>query len=189
MIASKGDKAKALHLHHWNVAVSSAFHELLSYVEVVMRNALDTQLQAHAAAGATDWWDTPGLLDARSTTDIADAIARVKRTPVTHGRVVAELNFGFWRFLLSAANEQTLWTPFLQHAFPSLASRRRSDVASPVGRLHNLRNRIAHHEPIHREHLSSRVADAQLVLQAIDPAIATWSMSWCRIPALLDQKP
>ncbi|ELB86058.1 hypothetical protein Rwratislav_46905, partial [Rhodococcus wratislaviensis IFP 2016] len=54
--------------------------------------------------------------------------------------------FGFWRFLHSRSYEATLWTPSLRHAYPHQTPRRRSDV---YNHLNTLRNRIAHHEPIH----------------------------------------
>ena len=44
--------------------------------------------------------------------------------------MVAELNFGFWKFLLARPYEATLWTPALWHAFPN-----RHDGRLPPGRL------------------------------------------------------
>ncbi|WP_440311559.1 hypothetical protein [Leucobacter chromiireducens] len=34
--------------------------------------------------------------------------------------MIAELNLGFWRFLLAKRYEETLWTGTLRHAFPHL---------------------------------------------------------------------
>jgi hypothetical protein len=62
------------------------------------------------------------------------------------GKVIAELNFGFWRYLSTAAHHYPLWIPYLYNAFKPGTVRQAVD--KPVGRLHRLRNRIAHHEPL-----------------------------------------
>ncbi|MGH9023736.1 MAG: hypothetical protein ACRDV9_11680 [Acidimicrobiia bacterium] len=36
------------------------------------------------------------------------------------GKVVAELSFGFWRYLVTPHYEQSFWVPALDHAFPNL---------------------------------------------------------------------
>ena len=56
--------------------------------------------------------------------------------------------FGFWRYLSTAAHHHPLWIPYLHTAFTAGTSR--TAVDHPVGRLHHLRNRIAHHEPLLR---------------------------------------
>jgi hypothetical protein len=64
--------------------------------------------------------------------------------------VIAELTFGFWRYLSSAAHEVPLWRPYLHRAGTS-----RIAVDAPVTRLHRPRNRAAHHEPLlHRDRTS-----------------------------------
>ncbi len=55
--------------------------------------------------------------------DFAQAVRRrvaQLRRGETPGRVIAELNLGFWRFLLAKRYEETLWTGTLRHAFPHL---------------------------------------------------------------------
>ena len=43
--ASAGDEKLALSLYGWNLQLTSAFQELLSVTEVVLRNAMDPELQ------------------------------------------------------------------------------------------------------------------------------------------------
>lgn len=83
---------------------------------------------------------------------IDQARGRAATTGIVHpGKVVAELNFGFWRYLLTARYEASLWTPALRHCFPiGLA---RSTVYDPVENINAFRNRVAHHEPIHARNL------------------------------------
>lgn len=50
--------------------------------------------------------------------------------------------FGFWRVLLDARYQNTLWAPSLRHAFPHLRPKRRVDIYQRVDRLYSLRNRM-----------------------------------------------
>jgi hypothetical protein len=140
--AASGGLAGGLRLYEWNMEASAAFYSLLHGVEVVLRNALDEQMtRRHDALRLPGgWFDDPlGVLGPRLHDRIAEASRRIveQRRPVTASRLVSELSFGFWRFMLSAHYEHTLWIPVLRHAFPHLASRRRADVAKPVERLNH----------------------------------------------------
>jgi hypothetical protein len=58
-----------------------------------------------------------------------------------------------------------------------------------VTRLHQLRNRVAHHEPLIHEDLAARLADLASVLDAVDPALRSWVQAGSHLPATLDQRP
>lgn len=165
--------------------------EDLANVEVVLRNALDERLQEwhRRTYGTGEWWDDPGhILEPQRHDDVLRARSRVTK-PLTHGRVLAELNFGFWRFLLSSRYESSLWTPVLRHAFPGLSPARRSLVGDRLQRLNRLRNRIAHHEPVHRHPLASLHEDALFVAGAICPVTQDWVRRTSRVPAALAARP
>lgn len=190
--ATGGALSEALRLYRWNAAVSGALFEDLGVLEVVLRNALDARLTlwhtARHAAG--EWWDDPdGVLAPERHDDIADAVARVRRSPVTRGRVLAELNFGFWRYLLAGRYEHTLWTPALRLAFPHLRPARRADVGDRVDALNRLRNRIAHHEPVHGQALAARHDDLLAVVGAISPPVREWLGRTSRVPGILSLRP
>lgn len=169
----------SLALYEWNSEVGAAFFVSLQGFEVVLRNALHLQLTLwHRREGLSGhWFDDPRrLLDPRGTADVEEARRRIGRLrrPFTPGRIVSELSFGFWRYLLSARYEQSLWTPALRHAFPHLRPQRRRDIAERVERLHLVRNRLAHHEPVHRRDLARDHADLLFVVDAICPVTRSW---------------
>jgi len=189
-----GDLDLAIQLYEWNSAAAGAFFETLGHFEVLLRNALHDQLSAwHTAAGRPGhWYDDPaGVLDARRHADVAAARDRIRRERKTEtpGKVVAERNFGFWRFLLDRHYQTMLWAPALRRAFPHLQPQRRDLVYSPVYELNRLRNRIAHHEPIHGRNLSDRHDDLLRVTGFIDPAAQAWLSSLSRVPAVLQSRP
>jgi hypothetical protein len=94
-----------------------------------------------------DWYlALAGDLSSEACATIADARrhATANGRAETAGRVVAELPFGFWRYLLASRYERTLWRTRLYLAFPGQG--RRQPVYAKLAGLHQLRNRIAHHE-------------------------------------------
>jgi hypothetical protein len=58
----------------------------------------------------------------------------------------------FWKRLFSRAYEQTLWKPALKPIFPNKRIDR-SAVAVRLERIHQTRNRVAHHEPVYGHRL------------------------------------
>lgn len=182
---TRGNVARALHLYDWNIALSSAFSADLQRFEVILRNAL--HVEASAVFGAA-WWDTPGLLSARSCDDIRKARGRMRRSE-TPGRVLAELNLGFWRFLLSSHYERTLWTPALRKAFPHLRPAKRREVERCMTRLHEVRNRIAHCEPILGRRLDLDHRDLITVTGWISPQASAWVQATTLVPQLLKDRP
>jgi hypothetical protein len=189
-----GCPIKALTLYEWNTAVGAAFFASLQGFEVVLRNALHRELTTwHSARKLPGHWynDPRRILDDRRRRDIDDAQRRIRRMhrPVTPGRVISELSFGFWRYLLSARYEQSLWTPALRHAFPLLRPQRRREIADRVVGLHLLRNRLAHHEPIHRRDLPSDYADLLFVAASICPQASAWIDQTSTVLTIVAQRP
>lgn len=205
-----GDRQRALALYEWNAQVSAALHRDLAHLEIALRNAYDAAASSH--------WGGPGhwLLDdaaqvfapvlrtrhrhgAGSRTNhqvdinrkprelVARAVQDAGGPGASAGKVVAELNFGFWRYLSSSAHEKTLWVPLLHKAFPSGTSR--AEIDGKVGRLHILRNRVAHHEPLLREDLTARYDDLIAIAGRVQPQLAGHLTTTSQVPALLSGRP
>ncbi|GAA4472114.1 Abi family protein [Rhodococcus olei] len=197
--AASGDTDRALDLYEWNGRISAAVFEDLGYLEVVLRNACHHQLHIwHQARGGSDPWYLDPVFTAASQEDIRKARQRATRAGRTElpGRVVAELMFGFWRFLHARSYEATLWTPCLRLAFPHLQPRRRQTVYTRLDHLNTLRNRIAHHEPVHGVRIAGTGLDvaglhAEMleVLGWIDPVVENWVRARSAVPALLTDRP
>jgi hypothetical protein len=127
----------------------------------VRNTRLATRLASnHRAKGRRGSWlgDPNDELDQRAREDIATARRRVrsKRKTPSDGQTIAELSFGFWRFLLANRYGTTLW-PNLAGGFPHAPDRARTTVEGPIGRLHDFRNRLAHHEPVWNKELATRI--------------------------------
>lgn len=168
-------------------------YEALGILEVVLRNALSAQLAAHHGTLAGHWYDDPlGVLSDFAHVDIAAAARRRVRKlhrPETPGRMVAELSFGFWKFLLAKRYEATLWTGYLRHAFPNLRPQSRGTVYRGLDEMHILRNRIAHHEPIHSRDLAADTLTIFRLLDWIDQDVRAWAVSLSRLQSVIATRP
>jgi hypothetical protein len=187
-----GDLDQAVALYLWNADAAGALWVDLGHLEVALRNtihdALTTRHQAKRRAGL--WLDDPaGELERRARDDIAKAKERLgrARAPLLPGKIVAELPFGFWRYLLARRYTATLW-PALRPAFAHLPGSDRRLLEEPVARLHRLRNRIAHHESLVTEPLDARYQDLLDVLTTIDPQLSTWVDAHSRVRDALQRR-
>ena len=195
--AATGSLTQAVELYIWNIRLTGALHETLGMFEVVLRNALDCQLTNYhkiVLSGDGGWYS-----DVKMPWRSAKLVAQIDRArsqatvggrkPEVHGKVIAELTFGFWRYILAAQYQGTLWAPALRHAFAHLPSQKRAAVYGPVDRLHWLRNRIAHHEPVYALNISARHEELVSVAAWIDPAAAAWVNRMSRVPDILAVRP
>lgn len=188
----------AIALYEWNTQVSGALFELLQHAEVVLRNAMSRELVALRCAhgdpaGQWFWHDTdewfhpwwqPTMV--RNLRNAQSSLARSRR-PVTVGRVVAEMSFGFWRYLLTSHYESSLWTPALRRAFPRKLAR--ETVHELVEHLNLLRNRVAHHEPIYDRNLQTDVLRIEQLLDWLSPSSAEWAMGTSRMEEVWAARP
>ncbi|MEV0694705.1 hypothetical protein [Streptomyces sp. NPDC050388] len=193
LTACAGDTTAALALYRWNSDLAAAFFESLGHLEIMLRNALDARLVARQQrrGRTTEWYaDRQVPLSGKARSDITQAQERAGRGGVIipRGKIIAELSFGFWRFLLARQYKTSLW-PDLAGAFPHAPNRALNTVEDPVKRLHKFRNRIAHHEGIRHLPLEARRDDIQTVLGFIAPVAATWVADASRIDDVLARRP
>lgn len=202
LVATSGDLDAALDLYEWNTLIGGAIHEDIGRFEVVFRNAVDIALQSYAdqRGWTTPWYHRHSLFSERATADIKKARERAtkkgrKRVPEVHGKVVAELTFGFWRFLCTTPYLTSLWVPALAAAFPNHPSgpadprQIRHDVDQRVDRIQFLRNRVAHHEPIHHRDIERDRQSMLEVLSWVCSDTSQWAASSSRMDLVLQIRP
>jgi hypothetical protein len=178
-------------LYAWNARVASGLFEMIGHAEILLRNVLHTQLTL--ASREAPWFDDPAYrFTSRSAADIAAARRRVERTgrAAAPGRVVAELPFGFWRFLLASTYQTTIW-PRVASGFCGVprSSRSRSEIEGIVARLHLLRNRVAHHEPVFESDLPGHFRDVVRLAELVEADAGRWFRDISRVEALLAERP
>ena len=85
---------------------------------------------------------------------------RQKLFVVSHGQVISQTTFYFWKSLFGAEYESSLWKPCVKRVFPN-KKLDRSDIASALEKVYAIRNRVAHHEPVYGDRLHE-------VIEALD---------------------
>jgi hypothetical protein len=218
----------ALDLYRWNARMAGAMHEALGIAEVMLRNAIDRELQtwnagkppAHGTVYTTDWAANPaqplwGILNPRRSggaarhSTFATAFARAEKdrdlrttshvrhgAPITHDDVVAHITFGTWNVLLPRATrggglgppaQRVLWEQALHRSFPHQQTP--GPVKYWVERLHHLRNRVAHLEPLVDVDVLGYHRTIARLLSAIDPVVSDWYTGSSSVPAVFKTKP
>ncbi|WP_431287615.1 Abi family protein [Roseateles chitinivorans] len=165
------DDAQALALHEWNDELSVCLFRLLRKIEIVLRNQLHKALSARYGAlggpGSKDWYahvalSTSSMEKIRKITHFHQGTQHLPRVPPpSPDDVVSKLTFGFWPHLLDLARDAQRrpvdWGSMLLDVLPGHRQRQASYWAKRkhqdalFARLvlcNDLRNRIAHHEPI-----------------------------------------
>lgn len=169
------DRDRALELYALNTAVSESLYTPLQMLEVALRNRVHDVL---ADRFGDAWFDADGVLKGesmrRQVAEAREGLTR-KRRPATPGRIVASLTFGFWTALVG-----TDYDPLWQRTLHAIARRedgkglRRKDFSGPLTEIRDLRNRVAHHEPIIHLPLMTRHADMLRLTRWLSPIAADW---------------
>jgi hypothetical protein len=144
-----GDKARALELYTLNTKISESLYTPLQMLEVALRNRIHAVMTEARHEG---WFHDDGCLLGKWQSDqlakAEEGIREGKKEP-TPGRIVAALTFSFWTSMFGKEYE-TLWQTTL-HRIGSRSDGKgleRKHFSGPLTRIRQLRNRIAHHEPI-----------------------------------------
>jgi len=164
------DPAATLARYLLNMALCESLYSPLQLCEIALRNAIHHH--ASSLMSREDWFDDSRFrLTPWAASEIAKAKAQIikSKKTVTAGRVVAELNFGFWTSLFEDHYEKQ--TPFLPSAFKGVFPRlpkslhRRKERKADLEKIRILRNRVFHHERI--VHWKDLDAQHQLILDVI----------------------
>jgi hypothetical protein len=194
----QNNQLEALMLYHRNVVLSESLYPILQLVEVTFRNNFEQHLKS---TYGSNWFIDPafqGRLKAfdlatirKAETKLKDAnLALLRKKPkatpkaITSGRIVAELNFGFWTNLISNQYSGLFFGPAARILFPYepllSAGKARNDLEKAVNSMlrnvRHLRNRVFHHEPIlHDGKLWDAHDSACTLLKWMNPSVQDWS--------------
>ncbi|MDO5513124.1 hypothetical protein [Corynebacterium sp.] len=213
--AADGDSDLARELYLWDRDLAVAFLADLAILEVALRNAMAERLEVE---WGSKWYANPEMpLDDRSLNALHVAWKRIGE-PKNADKLVAQCMFGFWRGLLdrgdyvgkeprrSRCDYERLWRGVLDKAFPGGRAVARNDGArwnrdyalAVVSRVNELRNRVAHHEPLinglplkgQKARISAVDAhrDTLRLAAMLDRDLRDYLMSSSRVPKLLESR-
>ena len=100
------------------------------------------------------------------------AKGRQRVISVDDSQVIAQLTFYFWKRLFSDHYEKTLWKRALKRVFPN-KTLSRADVASRLETIYEIRNRLAHHEPVYGARLDGALEAIDFLSQNLGSRVPT----------------
>lgn len=159
VIACRGSARKGMTLYRYNLALASELLKIIGCFEVALRNRIDKTMEQFLG---NDWLRdsclTGGIFDNSKTCLTQKIISRAYNNLVAEGtytptKLMAEMEFGIWKYMYSGpqyvATGQKLLAVFPSK--PKSNANLRIDnkyIFNELTRINNMRNRIAHHEPI-----------------------------------------
>lgn len=190
------DRNRALELYQWNLELSSAFIVPLHLLEVSLRNAV---VECLVTVHTLNWpWNQgfirrlPNPPKGYSPTRDLQSVSRMQNP--TMGKVVAELKFVFWEKMFTARHDKRLWNQRIKAVFPNAPaaltpSQIRSKIYDDVFIIREMRNRIAHHEPIFSRNNQDDYNRIRQLLEWRNQPTADWMDSLQTVTRLISQRP
>ena len=180
-------------LYLWNTHLTKTYLADIEHVEVLLRNCIHNALTKRYG----DRWFNDDRIPFNNAAEknIRKAKKRAGGEDAPSGKIIAELSFDFWRFLLSNRYQASIW-PQVNRALKK-APDSRQQFEELVVIVYEMRNRCSHHESVvHQRDIAREVAHLDSVDNAIqkladfiDPLAATWIKVNSRVPAIRAQRP
>lgn len=159
-IACNSNTRKAMTLYRYNIRLSQELLAVVGYFEVVLRNKISKQLIGQFG---NDWLRDLILPNGKFYSDRRVGKTKiiiekaynglVRGSAYSHNKLLSEMEFGIWKYMFSNV-QYSLTGQTLLGIFPrkpvSTPTRQydNSYIFKELDYINNLRNRIAHHEPI-----------------------------------------
>lgn len=188
------DKEAALELYRWNMELSAAFFVPLQICEVSVRNSIVAAIEN--TYGANWPWEKGFEISLRNPqfgySPRRDLIG-LSKLP-TSGKIVAELKFVFWERMFTKSHDAAVWNQQFMTVFPNADSAKtvqqlRGEGFDKLGKIRDLRNRIAHHEPIFRRNIQYEYDRVRSIVAWTDVTAAEWLDKVENVTAMIATKP
>ncbi len=149
---TENDFERTLIRYQANIIICEALYPILHLIEVTVRNhiyqAISRKKQESWLTNVSERWMRNSEL-----VKIQKAKNKLNDQNKDHepGRLIAELNFGFWTSLFDRYYEkEQLWSGIVQTMFSKMppSTSKIRDIRTRLNRIRDLRNRVFHYEPI-----------------------------------------
>jgi hypothetical protein len=151
--ACEGNRRKAIQLYKANISLCKEMYTVIGVFEVILRNSIDRYFKLKKGDNwLVDAVQPGGFLDIapgceNTFHNVQEAIFKLA-TNYTHDELIAKLTFGFWTYQF-AIKEFSASGNILLEIFPNRPfGTKQKTVFKNLTKINDIRNRIAHHEPI-----------------------------------------
>lgn len=152
----------AVGLYMWNGEVCGEMSKLLSYLEICLRNGIHREMSFHVSGGvdrSVHWWDgVAGQLKPEARSQIQKVRDKSPHVLLSPDEIVSRMSFGFWPNLLAwIAKQRPKVASKILPAHPTSQPGAKLNWFNAPARqravrqfleFSEIRNRIAHHEPL-----------------------------------------
>ena len=158
-----------------NAKISENFYFLLQNLEVALRNAIYEAYKKYYPSNDFFYLHETNSRGRHTRQEIHDygcwkmlcgAKHNLRNRTLNDGKIIAELNFGFWTKLLLSTDSRytTMWRTIFLDVFPNYQIQNSIDSDKPaIGRKINniriFRNRIFHYEPVYNQSNLTQIHD------------------------------
>lgn len=180
-------------LYLWNTRLTKTYLADIQHLEVLLRNCIHDALTGRYSER---WFDNDLIpFNDAAKKNIRKAKKRAGGEGVPSGKIVAELSFDFWRFLLSSRYQASVWPQVKKVLKKPPDSRQQFEDLVVI--VYEMRNRCSHHESIVQQrdrdceiaHLDSVDNAIEKVASYIDPNAATWIKDHSQVSDVRAQRP
>ena len=149
-------KSKAVELYLLNIQLSSETFKLICFFEIAFRNSINNHLSnLHGEDWIAESVSNSGFFNSPQTAITYSIIQNLKKdnSKGANNQLITQLGFGFWRHLFAPNQYKAIGSNLLEiliHKPKStpLLQINQKYVFKKLTEINDLRNRIAHHEPI-----------------------------------------
>lgn len=181
------DLKEQLSIYSWNSALCASLYPWLSMLEVALRNSMDQALRADKQ---NDYWFNLLEFDKQPIEEARKKILSQEKE-ITPGRIIAELNFGYWTRLFSKRYEtkQIIWPRLIKPVFPDFPKKLcvREGLSKRIQDLRKLRNRVYHYEPIWHLDLKQYFKELQEIISELNKDLIPLLKLTCNFEQVLKE--
>jgi hypothetical protein len=195
----RANLGEAIGLYMWNTEVASKLGVLISYFEIALRNNTHQTMSSfysHGSHTSCHWYDVI-VAQLKPATREKIAAVRGKSHSPSPDEIVSRVTFGFWPAILSSLDKR-YHVQLLAGIFPGhplsvtpqswAVKATRVQALAHIYEINDLRNRLAHHEPLWKFAAikDSSVAPARIMVPASQSQADTLAR-FQRLMGLLDE--
>lgn len=190
-----GDETRAVSLYKWNSDLSQSLYHSMQAWEICLRNRLNSFLRwkynnnwPYDETRAVRQMKSNDARRVREARERQERGRRMAQAPL--GAIVADLAAGFWVSLLGKSYDVPFsWPTNLRRVFPHDKALDRRNAWAICDELLDLRNRIAHHEPILHLPLEQRHRDLSRIIAAMCPGTQAYCQGCCSFRDVWRRRP
>lgn len=196
--ANSKNEAETLDNYWWNILLSKEIYSIIALFEVSFRNSIALSINKNIHKNwICDKFYIENLLDKKSFPFYLKAYEKLKNNgKLTEGKLIAELNLGFWINLFNKKYRVRLWNnkkifedifPFYNQFLPD----RLNYIYPKLKEIQKIRNRISHHEAIfdYKYGLNNFYSDLLECLSWVDPELKSKALQISSFEEIWNKKP